>query len=222
MNNIPAVNGVPYVNNAEFVKLTISLAAGGTEVFTFSSSYKEETINGSVYKPLGGLIAVSTQQRDLRATSYDTTVTLAGVDQTNIYYVLSSDFLIKGSTIQVYRGFYDSNYNLTSNALRYTGIVTSWAVQENVEIESHDDNYTVSINCSNYKTVLENRIAGRNTNPTSWRSFDPTDSSMDNVPNLVNANFDFGKKVTNSGTDTSSPVVTPEPSTTNNEGGYGP
>ena len=69
MNQVPAVNGVPYVNNAEFVKLTLNLANGSQQTHTFSTSYKNETIDGVNYSPLGGLISVSTQQRDLSATS---------------------------------------------------------------------------------------------------------------------------------------------------------
>lgn len=200
MIEIPQVNGTPYVNNAEFVKLTLALSAGGTQIHTFSTSYKNETIDGDVYIPLGGLLTVSTQQRDLRATGYDTSITLQDVDKTNIAFVLSNDYLIKGSQIVFYRGFYDENYSLTNTVLRYTGIVTSYAIQEN--IDGVNDNFTVTINCSNYKTVLENRVAGRNTNPTSWARFYPNDTSMDNVPNLINAVFDFGKPATNQGQST--------------------
>lgn len=196
MNSIPAVNGVPYVNNAEFVKLTLTKADGsGTEVYTFSSSYKTESIDGYDYSPLGGLLSVSTQQRDLAATGYDTAVTLLGVDQTNIFYVLSSDYLIKGSQIELYRGFYDEHYMLTSTALRYTGIITSYAIQENLDNENMDDNYTVTVNCSNYKTVLENLRSGRFTSPSSWKNFSSTDTSMDNVPRLINSYFNFGQPV---------------------------
>lgn len=206
MNIIPEVNGVPYVNNAEFVKLTLNLANGNSSIYTFSTSYKSESFGGTSYSPLGGLLNISTQQRDLTATSYDTAITLSGVDQTNIFYVLSDQYLIKGSKIQFYRGFYDNNYNLdTSNVvLRYTGIVTSYTIQENVDMDLMNDTYTVTLNCSNYKTVLENYVSGRNTNPSSWRQFYPNDRSMDNVPNLINAVFDFGMPVDKKGTNTKS------------------
>lgn len=196
MNTIPQVNGVPYVNNAEFVKLDLINASNGMPTtYTFSTSYKPEVIDGVTYSPLGGLLGVSTQQRDLSASSYDTSITLAGVDQTNIFHVLSSQYLIKGSIVKFYRGFYDSQYELTSSELRYTGVVTSWAIQENLDMEQMDDTYTVTINCSNYKTVLENLVSGRFTSPTSWKNQTPTDTSMDNVPNLINAFFDFGRDV---------------------------
>lgn len=196
MNPIPQVNGVPYVNNAEFVKLDLVNASNGVATtYTFSTSYKSENINGNVYTPLGGLLGVSTQQRDLSASSYDTAITLAGVDQTNIFYVLSSQYMIKGSRVQFYRGFYDSQYELMSAELRYTGIVTSWSIQENLEMDTLDDSYTVTINCSNYKQVLENLVSGRFTSPSSWKNTLSTDTSMDNVPNLINAYYNFGREV---------------------------
>ena len=203
MDYIPQVNGTPYVNNAEFVKLTLVRADHDPdEIYTFSSSYKQETFNSTTFTPLGGLLNVSTQQRDLRVTSYDTTISLLGVDPTNIYVVLSSDFLIKGSKIELWRGFYDDNYILTNTVLRYTGIITSYTVQETVDMDSMSDSYIIALNCSNYKTVLENRIAGRNTNSSSWKEFNPTDTSMDSVAGLVNAVFDFGVPATNQGQNT--------------------
>jgi hypothetical protein len=196
MNNITPVNDTGYINSAEFVKLKLHLSAGGYEVYTFSSSYKEETIDGLVYNPLSGLLGISTQQRDLKATSFDTSISLSGVDQNNIYIVLSDQYTLKGSEVTIYRGFYDANYNLLPTVYtRYTGIVTSYTIQESVSMDDRTDTYTVAFNCSNFRTILENHVSGRNTNPTSWKLYDDADNSMINVPNLMNAYFNFGKKV---------------------------
>jgi hypothetical protein len=193
MDNIPAVaNNKPLVNNAEFVKLTIYNEYANTansNVYTFSSSYKEETINGQVYTPLGGLLAVGVQQRDIRVTSADTSVSLSGIDGNNMSIVLGS--LIRGSKLEITRGFYDDNYNLTSNAHRFTGIVTNYNIAE--ERQDQDDNFTITLNASSFKSVLENRIAGRKTNSESWKEYNPTDTSMDRVPSLSDRAFDFGK-----------------------------
>jgi len=193
MDNIPAVaNNKPLVNNAEFVKLTIYNEYANTanaNVYTFSSSYKEETINGQVYTPLGGLLAVGVQQRDIRVTSADTSVSLSGIDGNNMYIVLGT--LIRGSKLEITRGFYDDNYNLTSNAHRFTGIVTNYGITE--ERQDQDDNFTITLNASSFKNVLENRIAGRKTNSESWKEYNPTDTSMDRVPSLADKSFDFGK-----------------------------
>lgn len=196
--NIPAVQNAPKVINAEFVKLTIQNKANtSTNTYYFSNSYKAETINGEVYQPLGGYLDVSSQQRDLQLTAYDTTIILTGIDQININHVLSDERIIKGAVVEVWRGFYNDNYILNTTTSppvrRYRGVVTSWSISE----DRNDNNlvYTVSLNCSNFKTVLENTISGRYTNPKSWESYYPQDYSMRNVPNLINANFDFGKKV---------------------------
>jgi len=193
MENIPAVaNNKPLVNNAEFVKLTIYNEYGNlanSNVYTFSSSYQEETIDGQIYTPLGGLLAVGIQQRDIRVTSADTSISLSGIDGNNMYIVLGS--LIRGSKLEITRGFYDNNYILTSDAKRFTGIVTNYNISE--ERQDQDDNFTITLNASSFKSVLENRIAGRKTNSESWKEVNPTDTSMDRVPSLADRAFDFGK-----------------------------
>lgn len=193
MENIPAVaNNKPLVNNAEFVKLTIYNEYGNlanNNVYTFSSSYQSETIDGQVYTPLGGLLAVGIQQRDIRVTSADTSISLSGIDGNNMAIVLGS--LIRGSKLEITRGFYDNTYTLTSDAKRFTGIVTNYNISE--ERQDNDDNFTITLNASSFKSTLENRIAGRKTNSESWKEYNPTDTSMDRVPSLADRAFDFGK-----------------------------
>jgi hypothetical protein len=195
MENIPAVSGNKLlVINAEFIKLTIYndvSNSANTSVYTFSSAYQEETIDGQVYTPLGGLLAVGVQQRDLRTTSADTSITLSGIDGNNIYAALGTK--IKGSKIEITRGFYNNNYVLANTAHRFTGIVTSYNIGEDLQLIEDTDNFTVTVNASSFKSVLENRIAGRKTNPASWQVFNTTDSSMNNIYSISDQNFDFGK-----------------------------
>jgi hypothetical protein len=47
---------------------------------------------------------------------------------------------------------------------------------------------------SSFKSVLENRIAGRKTNSESWKEYNPTDTSMDRVPSLADRAFSFGQE----------------------------
>ena len=200
---IPEVDNTPYVNNAEFVKLTIINLDGSTTVHTFSSSYKIEVIDGVSYKALGGLLMVGTQQRDLRVTSSDTTITLSGLTSENMYLVLGTP--IKGSTIEIWRGFYNDNYILTNTVRRYKGVITSYSIHE--DLEGNTDNFIISVNCSAYKTILDNRISGRKTNTASWKQYNPTDVSMDKVQALDNTYFDFGKTVNTSGVDSSTTLT---------------
>lgn len=192
MDIIPEVQNAPEITNAEFVKLTIFNDVSNTanvNVYTFSSSYKAETIGNTVYDPLGGLLAVGSQNRDLRVTAGDTTISLSGVSGNNIFIVL--DKKIRGSELEILRGFYDSNMNLTNTYQRFTGIVTSYNITE--DREELEDTFTVSLNASSYKIVLENRIAGRKTNKESWRYFNNNDASMDQVYSIAGVQFDFGQ-----------------------------
>jgi hypothetical protein len=196
MEIIPAVDDKTSINSAEFVKLTIYNDVSNTAdttIYTFSSAYKYETIGGTQYSPLGGLLAVGVQQRDIRVTSADTSISLSGIPSDgsdNMAIVLGTK--IRGSKVEIIRGFYNTNYVLTSVAQRFTGIVTSYNITE----ERHDlvDNFTITLNASSYKNVLENRVAGRKTNGESWKVFYPTDTSMDNVYSLADQYFDFGVK----------------------------
>lgn len=198
MENIPQVNNQPYVRDAEFVKLTVPFDGGGSNVYTFSSSYKSEVVDGVTYSPLGGLLNIGTMQQDLRVSSFDMGLSLSGIGSENIYIVLANK--IKGSTVEIYRGFYNQNYVLqTPLYKRYTGVVTSYTIME--ERSERDDIFTVSLNCSSYKTILENKISGRKTNPRSWNAYSGSidDSAMINVPALDKAYWDFGMKVTATG-----------------------
>jgi hypothetical protein len=162
-------------------------------VYTFSSAYKAETIANTVYSPLGGLLAVGIQQRDIRVTSADTTIMLSGIPadgSDNMAVVLGTK--IRGSKLQVTRGFYNNNYVLANTAARFTGIITSYNVTE--ERQDLVDNFVITVNASSYKTVLENKISGRKTNPESWKVYNPSDTSMDNVYSLADQYFDFGVK----------------------------
>lgn len=163
--------------------------ASNVTVLTFSSSYKNETISGNVYDALGGLLSVGSQTRNIRATSGETVIALSGVSGNNITDVLSSK--IRGSEVEVLRGFYNNNMVLTNTYPRFRGIVTSYAITE--DRDALEDNFTVSVSASSYKTVLENRIAGRKTNKESWQFFDPTDTSMDQVYAISGVTFDFGQ-----------------------------
>lgn len=197
MENIPAVAGnKSLVINAEFVKLTIYndvSNSANTTIYTFSSAYKPETIDGQIYTPLGGLLAVGVQQRDIRVTSADTSISLAGIPSDNIYAVLDTEGKIRGSKLQIIRGFYDANYNLANYAPRFTGIITSYNISEDLNNTDNSDNFTVTINASSFKQILDNRVAGRKTNKQSWQYFNSTDSSMNNVYSISDQDFDFGK-----------------------------
>lgn len=195
MQDIPAVNNnATQINSAEFVKLTIFNDfnnVANTSTYTFSSAYSNVTIDGTVYLALGGLLSVGAQTRNLRVTEGDTTIALSGISGNNIQVVLDSEGKIRGSLVEVKRGFFNANNTISNSYTRFTGVVTNYSISE--DREEKEDNFTVVIAASSYKTVLQNRIAGRKTNKESWRYFDSNDSSMDNVYSIAGVQFDFGQ-----------------------------
>jgi len=165
--------------------------AWNVNLYTFSSSYSFDTIGGIQYTPLGGLLAVGSQNRNLRVTAGDTSIQISGVSGNNIYAVLESQGKIRGSKVEITRGFFNPNTKVLANAVvRFTGIITNYSIQE--DREGVDDNFTITLDGSSFKTILENRIAGRKTNKNSWQFFDATDSAMNNVNSLAGFSFDFG------------------------------
>jgi hypothetical protein len=191
MGTITQVQSTSTVRDAEFVRVTLP---SGT-VYGLSTSYKTETFSGgsfvTTFTPMGALVSISQQQRDLSVTSFDTNIALAGVDETQIGTIIDAG--IKGGKIQMWRGFYDADYNLTATYLRYTGIITGYVIDENFGDRS--DTFVLSLHCSSFKQVLETRVAGRFTNKNSWQSFYPNDKSMNNVAALANVKYDFGKRL---------------------------
>lgn len=201
---IPEVgNTVTQINSAEFVKITVFndyANVANVNVYPISSSFKSETISGTTYDPLGGLLLVGSQTRDIRVTEADTNITVSGIGGDNIGLVL--DKKVRGSQVEIIRGFYSNTYVLANTYPRFTGIITSYAIDNNRE--GNDDTYTITLSASSYKTILENRIAGRKTNKESWRFFNSGDASMDNVYAISGVGFDFGqdpktKQVTSGG-----------------------
>ncbi len=199
MTVITQVQNTTTIRDAEFVRLDVTGAEGSP--YFFSSSFRNETITDPLtgttstatvtFIALGGLLSVSGHQRDMSVTGFDTSVSLVGIDKTKIGNILNVG--LKGSRIQIYRGFYNENYVLSgSPVLRYTGIVTSYALAE--DRTEYEDNFVLTVNCSSYKLVLENRTAGRYTNEKSWRRFNASDAGMDNVANISNQFFNFGEK----------------------------
>jgi len=180
------------IRYSEFVRLTMPDAT-----YTFCSAAGNITVNGITFTGLGDLLNIAGIQRDIKATSNDLTIMVTGIDGNNVGIVLSSD--IKGSLIEVWRGFLDSdNQIITTPTLqffkRYQGIVNNISITEDFNDQTRSRIATCSISCASIRYVLENRIAGVKTNTVSWQSIYPSDTSMSRVQSIVAQYFDFGKK----------------------------
>ena len=189
MTTMTALNAST-IRNAEFVRLTTS-----TDVYTFCNSVVPITINGITFAGLGSLLQISDIQRDMKATSDDLTISLNGIESSNIALILSSN--IKGSLLEVWRGFLDADYQLITTPTqqffkRYQGLVNSVGISENWNQEMRSRIATCTLASASFRQILENRVAGLKTTPTVWKQAHPSDVSFDRVPVITAIYFDFG------------------------------
>ena len=192
MTAIAALNG-PQIRQAEFVRLTVGTAP---TVYTFCNAAAPITVNGITFTNLGALLNVGDVQRDMRSTSDDMTIALTGINPTYVSLILSND--IKGSLVEVWRGFFDSNNQIITTPTtqffkRYQGIINNVSITEDFNSELRTRIATCSIACSSMRRILENRLGGIKTNQSSWQFLYPGDTSMDRVATIANTYFDFGK-----------------------------
>lgn len=192
MTTINAVTG-SQINHAEFVKLTVGVA--GT-VYTFCNAAAPITVGGITFSNLGALLNVGDVQRDIKATSDDMTIALTGILPENIALILSGD--IKGSLVEVWRGFFDSNNQIITTPTtqffkRYQGIINNVAITEDFNNEMRTRVATCSISCSSMRRILENRLSGVRTNKSNWQFiYGVNETSMNRVSEISNTYFDFG------------------------------
>lgn len=175
----------------EFVRLTLP-----SDTYTFCNAAAPITVNGITFSGLGSLLAISEIQRDIKASSADLKVSLVGIDPENIAIILGSE--IKGSTIEIWRGFLDSNNAIITDPTqqffkRYQGIVNNIAINEDFNDQVRQRIATCIVSSASMRIVLDSRIAGIKTNQIAWQKLYPNDTSMNRVAVIASTYFDFGK-----------------------------
>lgn len=190
------------IRQAEFIRLTLP-----SNTYTFCNAAAPIIVNGITFSNLGSLLQLSDIKRDIKATSSDLSISLTGVDGTNVAIVLGSD--IKGSRIEVWRGFLDSNNQIITTPTqqffkRYQGIVSNYSITEDFNEQLRTRVATVGLSCASFRTILENRVGGVRTTPKIWQVYYPGDTSMNRVPAIAGSYFDFGGKVNPSGSQAAS------------------
>ena len=194
MTTMNALNS-PSIRHAEFVKLSVGPLGAPAAVYTFCNAAGPVTYGGTTYSSLGALLSVGDVQRDIIASSDDMTISLTGIDPNYIAGVLSSD--IKGSIIEMWRGFLDSNNQIITTPTpqffkRYQGIVNNMSITEDFNEQARMRIATITLSCSSMRRILENRISGIKTNVNSWQTFYAGDTSMNRVAEIQSTYFDFG------------------------------
>jgi len=188
--NIAALNSnaIRYI---EFVQLTNPSLND-----TFCNAPAPITVNGTTFVGMGSYMGISEIQSDMKATSTDVKLTITGLNPTNISLILSAN--IKGSQLTVWRGFTDSNNQLLTIGgvlqffQRYSGIINNINITENFDTNLRERVATCIMSSASMRLVLDSRIAGIKTNPSSWRFLYPNDTSMDRVPAIASTYFNFG------------------------------
>jgi len=178
------------ITHGEFVKLTTS-----TTTYTFCNAAAAITVGGNTFSGLGSLLSVGAVNREIKATSIDMVIGLIGIDPTNISLVLGTN--IKGSTVEIWRGFFDSNYQIITSPStqffkRHQGIVSNISITEDWNDNIRSRTATASISCTSFRSILENRIAGIKTNLSTWQQRYASDTSMSRVAAITGRYFDFG------------------------------
>jgi hypothetical protein len=174
-----------------FVKLVIP----NYDTLYFSDYHKPYVVAGDNYDGLGSLLSFSSTDSSLRATPQSLSLSISGIPQANIDAILTTR--IKGSQIILKRVFFNPvtgiELAITGNpAGKFRGIVSNFEISDDLDIGDDTGSYTLLLVCSSVVTLLQNKIAGRKTNPIDQKIFYPTDESMDRVPRIVNTNFNFG------------------------------
>jgi hypothetical protein len=189
------------VETGLFVRIEVDYyktAPGDTPTSTvlrFSDYRGTVTIDSESYVGLGRLLGITSTTSELKGSTSSVTITISGIPDSSIAEIINSR--MKGCPIKIYRVVFDpvtgTKLAITGNpAGRFFGIISNYSLEEDYNIDQRTGTNTISLICSSNMGFLENKISGRKTNPESMKRFYPTDVSMDRVPNLVGANFNFG------------------------------
>ena len=210
-NMIPATyNGTFVVTAATTSSVSYASTATGSQTqagiigltYYISNCYKAVSHNGKAYQALAGFLTVSDIQSNISNANDEIQLTLSAIPAVYIAAVLGTQ--IKGGEINIYRAFFDyDTQEVIAGAVykRFTGIVSNFSVQEDVDAinEEPTATHTITLIASSIMGVLENMISGRRTNKQDFQLYwaelnnSTTDPSMNRVEALFNSSFDFGK-----------------------------
>jgi len=167
-------------------------------ILTFSDApFKTGIVyDGLLYAGLGTLLNVTSTTSELRPSSSELTITISGVPNSSISEIVNSK--MKGCAVAIFRALYDPSTGNTLNInggnvlARYRGFINNYTLTEEYDVVSRTSKNALLLICKSSIDVLQNKMAGRLTNPTSNKRFYPNDLSMDRVPALQNTSFNFG------------------------------
>jgi hypothetical protein len=192
------------IEHAEFVRMVVGKTSPTT--YTFCNAAAPITINGITFSGMGSLLGIGQVERNIKSTSTDMALSLTGINPENIAIILSAN--IKGSTVEIWRGFLDSNNQIITTPTqqffkRYQGIITNVSITEEWNDDLRSRIATCSVSCTPMKRVLETYVASSKTNKALWQDrYGTSETSMDRVDAISNTYFDFGKPPSGGGVST--------------------
>lgn len=192
------ITPVENTNNIRYADFVRVISPDGTYRFsTAPSSLTISAVDAQPFNALGQLVRVGDVQRDIKSTANETTFTLVGIDTAMLGFVLGQQ--IKGSQIQAWKGFFDTEGALITSGGQgglyqyFNGYISSFSISEQWMEDVRMFVGVITVSASSIQLILQNRVAGRYTNDNSWQFFAPGDTSMDRVPFITNINYYFGK-----------------------------
>jgi len=197
MNIITPIQNTNNIRMADFVRVTTASAT-----YRFATTPNVLTIpavDSQPFDALGSLVKINDVQRDIKSTANETSITLVGLDTALLGWVLGHD--IKGSLIEMWHGFFDTNGALITTGGSgglykfFTGYISTFSISEQYMEEARQYVGTITASASSIQIILQNRNAGRYTNNNAWQFFNPGDTSMDRVNFIETINYAFGKTV---------------------------
>lgn len=199
MQNIVPVQNTNNIRLADFVRVTTEVL-GVTTVSLFSTAPYAITVpsvDANPFNGLSSLVQIGDVQRDIKSTANETSVTLVGIDTALLGWVLGQN--IKGSKIEMWHGFFDTNNALITTGgdgglyKFFTGYINSFTISEQWMEEIRLFVGTINVSASSIQIILQNRTAGRYTNDNAWQFFNAGDTSMNRVNFIQSINYFFGK-----------------------------
>jgi hypothetical protein len=195
MNVITPVENTNNIRYADFVRVTTPSAE-----YRFATTPAPITVPAVDPQPFNAvsvLMKVGDTQRDIKSTANETTFTLVGIDTAMLGWVLGNQ--IKGSQIEAWKGFFDTNGALITTGGTgglyqfFNGYINSFSIEETWMEELRQFVGVITVAASSIQLILKNRTGGRYTNNNNWQFFAPGDTSMNRVPFITNINYNFGK-----------------------------
>ena len=165
--------------------------------YYISNAYKPVTYNSNTYTELGSFLAMDAIADDIKTTNGDLSISLSGIPSDADYMSIILGSKIKGGEVIVRRGFMnkeDLELDTGQVYTRYSGIITNFAVTEDVDIIAKKNTNSITITVASLNQLLQNKVKGQFTNPEDRKRLFANDQIFDRIPDLQNMHFDFGKE----------------------------